>query len=129
MELVLKRDRENKRENSTIGKLYTDDGTYLCDTLEDVEREGEKIYGKTAIPVGRYELRWSYSPKFKRYLPELLDVPNYTGVRIHSGNTHKDTEGCPLVGEYDGGDMVINSVKTFNRIEQTLSVATHINIM
>ena len=127
MELILKRDRVNVREHSTIGKLYTSDGEFLCDTLEDKERE-DKVYGRTAIPCGRYELRWSISPRFKRELPEICNVPNYTGVRIHSGNTHEDTHGCPLVGEYDGADMVLCSVVTFKRIESKLREATHITI-
>ena len=127
MGLILERDRTNVRKHCTIGKIYTSEGEYLCDTLEDKERD-EKIYGETAIPTGRYKLRWSFSPKFKRYLPELLDVPNYTGVRIHSGNTHEHTAGCPLVGVYDGEDMVLESKATFKRIEKTLKNATHITI-
>lgn len=127
MELILKRDRDNVREHCTIGKLYTDQGEYLCDTLEDKERD-VKIYGQTAIPVGRYKLRWSKSPRFKRYLPEILNVPNFTGVRIHSGNSHKDTHGCPLVGHYNGKDMVVKSVDTYNRIKEILCNATHITV-
>lgn len=128
MELILERDRKNVRANCTIGMLFNSDGEYLCDTLEDKERE-VKIYGKTAIPCGRYELRWSFSPKFKRYLPEIINVPNYTGVRIHSGNTHEDTHGCQLVGKYDGADTVLRSVDAFERVKEQLRNATHITVV
>ena len=93
----------------TIGKLYID-GLYFCDTLEDTVRE-KKIAGKTAIPEGTYQVIVNRSPKFKRDLPLLLDVPNFEGIRIHRGNTVKDTSGCILVGENKVKGKVINSTK------------------
>ena len=91
-------DRLYLRPSYTIGKMYID-GEYLCDTLEDeVRPEGIKIYGKTAIPYGVYQVTMSYSPKFERSMPLILNVPNFEGVRIHSGNSVTDTEGCVLVG-------------------------------
>lgn len=109
----------------TIGKLYIDD-TYFCDTLEDTVRDknkngkfdaGEyKIYGQTAIPYGKYEVKWTYSPRFKRYMPLLMNVPSFNGVRIHSGNTAKDTLGCILVGENSKVGMVLNSRNTVNKL-------------
>lgn len=88
----------------TIGSLDVD-GQWQCWTLEDTVREvpGQpvaawKIYGQTAIPYGRYRVQVTPSPRFKRDLPLLLDVPGYAGVRIHPGNTAADTEGCILVG-------------------------------
>jgi hypothetical protein len=84
---------------STIGELFID-GEFICFTLEDTVRKyGEKIYGKTAIPKGLYEIAISYSNKFKKLLPLLLNVPFFTGIRIHSGNKAEDTEGCILVGK------------------------------
>ena len=71
--------------------------SFLCYTLEDIVRD-EKVHGRTAIPAGTYPLRISRSFRFKRDLPEVMNVPNYSGVRIHGGNTHENTEGCPLVG-------------------------------
>lgn len=93
----------------TIGRLYID-GKVFCNTLEDPIRE-EKIVGKTAIPAGIYEVVVNRSPKFKRDLPLLLDVPNFTGIRIHRGNTAKDTSGCILVGLNQKKGMVVNSTK------------------
>lgn len=86
---------------NTIGRMLID-GKFFAHTLEDVYRElkskEDKIKGKTAIPNGRYKVILSMSNRFKKELPEILNVPYFTGIRIHSGNTEKDTEGCILVG-------------------------------
>lgn len=95
--MIVKVVRTFKGPEYTIGKLYIDDN-YFCDTLEDVVRSGEKVYGQTAIPAGKYKVKKTYSPRFKKKLPEILNVPGFSGVRIHSGNTAKDTEGCLLLG-------------------------------
>ncbi len=83
------------------GKFFVD-GKLLGQTLEDMDRHledgGEKIYGETAIPRGRYRVQLSYSQRFKRIMPEVLEVPGFTGIRIHGGNTEEDTHGCPLLG-------------------------------
>lgn len=88
--------RTFKGPEYTIGKLYID-GAYFCDTLEDTVRK-VKIAGKTAIPAGTYKVKKTMSPRFKKILPEILNVPNFSGVRIHSGNTAADTDGCLLLG-------------------------------
>lgn len=88
--------RTFKGPEYTIGKLYIDDN-YFCDTLEDTVRK-VKIAGKTAIPAGSYKVKKTMSPRFKKILPEILNVPNFSGVRIHSGNTAADTDGCLLLG-------------------------------
>jgi hypothetical protein len=106
---------------STIGCLYIDDVFELY-TLEDVVRE-EKIYGETTIPEGRYQVRISYSQRFKRVLPELLEVPNFTGIRIHTGNFPKDTEGCILVGRERGIDCLASSRIAFNEFFPKLQKA------
>jgi hypothetical protein len=80
-----------------MGQLYID-GHYECWVLEDTVRDGPKVPGKTAIPYGTYRVVKDYSNRFKRVMFHLLDVPNFAGIRIHSGNTVWDTEGCPLVG-------------------------------
>jgi hypothetical protein len=78
--------------------------------LEDTVRE-KKIMHKTAIPEGTYEVIVNRSPKFKRDLPRLLNVPNFEGILIHRGNTPNDTSGCILVGENKVKGKVINSTK------------------
>ena len=113
MELTTK--RRYKKSEYTIGNLFVD-GLYFCDTLEDAVRDlkpdgSGKIKGKTAIPAGRYEVTMTYSPKFKRRLPLLLGVPFFEGVRIHAGNTAKDTEGCLLVGKNRAVGKVLDSRK------------------
>ena len=80
-----------------FSRLFIDD-VFECYVLEDKERE-EKILGKTAIPLGTYRIEFTYSNKFDRILPELMDVSGFTGVRIHSGNYVTDTDGCILVGK------------------------------
>ena len=104
--------RTFKGPDYTIGKLYID-GHYLCDTLEDTVRPaGTKIAGKTAIPAGTYRVKKTMSPRFKKILPEILNVPGFAGVRIHSGNTAKDTEGCLLLGLNKAKGAVLESQAT-----------------
>ncbi len=119
MKLTLK--RIALRSTYTIGRLYID-GNYFCDTLEDTVRDlnkngkfdnGEKkVYGKTAIPYGTYEIKWTYSPRFKKYTPQLMNVPSFSGIRIHAGNSSTDTEGCLLLGQNKKVGMVLNSKAT-----------------
>lgn len=107
--------RTFKGSEYTIGKLYID-GNYLCDTLEDTVRpEGVKIAGKTAIPAGAYKVKKTMSPRFKKILPEILNIKGFSGVRIHAGNTAKDTEGCILLGlnKIKGGLVISQTTMTF----------------
>jgi hypothetical protein len=102
-----------------IGTLSID-GVRYCDTLEDKNRDlnhdgdlndpGEgKVAGETAIPFGTYKVVVTMSPKFKRELPRLLDVPHFDGILIHRGNTAADSAGCVLVGENREKGKVLNS--------------------
>lgn len=112
MELTLT--RTAKRKAYTIGRLEID-GAFFCNTLEPTwrdigpERPGHKVPGHTAIPEGRYPVVVTYSPRFDRWLPLLLHVPMFEGVRIHAGNTAEDTAGCILVGVNARPGMVLDS--------------------
>ena len=111
MTMRLKLERIYKGTGYTIGKLYID-GVYYCDTLEDKVRDltkEEKVKHETAIPEGAYNVIVNVSPRFKRELPRLIDVPHFDGILIHRGNTAKDTSGCILVGENKEVGKVINS--------------------
>ena len=126
MELVLT--RIAKRKTYTIGRLavlkeendeyrtYTRE-EYFCDTLEPTWRDyahgAHKIKGCSAIPEGRYAVVITWSPKFKQWLPLLLGNENFkrqwSGIRIHAGNTSCDTEGCILVGKNKVVGQVVDS--------------------
>lgn len=107
----------------TVGTLLLN-GVYFCDTLEPPVREyGIKIPGKTAVPAGRYKLVLNDSPRFKRVLPLLIDVPGFEGVRIHPGNTAQDTQGCFLVGYNRQKGRVVQSRTVFNKLFAALTRA------
>ena len=116
--LQLKVERRWPTENYTIGRLYVN-GELWCNTLEDKVRDltkEKKVPGKTAIPAGTYKVVLTYSNKFKRRLPLLLDVPFFTGIRIHAGNTADDSEGCILLGENKEKGKVLNSRYWVNKL-------------
>ena len=133
MELVLK--RIAKKDDYTIGRLYIrktvldeysagEELEYVCDTLEPKWREyakgARKIKGKSAIPEGRYPIVITFSPTFKKWLPLLVNVPMFSGVRIHAGNTVKDTQGCILVGENREVGKVLNSRKYVKIVKEKI---------
>jgi len=100
----------------TIGELLVN-GEHECWTLEDVVRpDGQKVHGETAIPYGTYPVTITYSPRFKCDLPLLMGVRNFTGIRIHPGNSASETEGCILVGTRHTGAGVANSRLAFNTL-------------
>ena len=125
MKLELK--RAVKTPESTIGQLSVD-GVFQCYTLEDVTRTGSKVFGQTAIPAGEYKVIITMSPKFKRLLPLIVDVPGFDGIRIHPGNTAKDTEGCILVGTSSGLNVVNNSRVAFDALFSKLQNTSNISI-
>ena len=107
--------RKEFTEKSTIGDFLID-GEFYFYVLEDMIREkGVKVPGKTAIPEGRYQVIIDQSTRFRRAMPHVLNVPGFEGIRIHAGNTDKDTEGCPLLGYTKSKDFVGNSRLAFNR--------------
>ena len=125
--------REIFNPTNTISKLYIND-EYFCDILEDVDRglyftqpldeiKAIKVYGKTAIPKGVYEIIISFSNKFQQLLPLVLNVPGYEGIRIHSGVTEEHTLGCLLPGKYNG-KYLINSRSTFKKLFSILQKAS-----
>lgn len=126
MKLLLKRQPSSAK--STIGELYVD-GVFECHTLEDVVRD-VKIHGETAIPAGTYKVIINMSNRFKRLLPLLLNVPDFEGVRIHSGNSDADTSGCVLVGTYDPKtpDWVSGSRIAFDKLFAKMQAAKDITL-
>ena len=144
MELVLT--RIAKRKGYTIGRLYiverVDDEylagekqTYFCDTLEPTALELKTKVSKEAvlrsptkaaslkpfaIPEGRYPIVITFSPTFKKWLPLLVNVPMFSGIRIHAGNTVKDTQGCILVGENREVGKVLNSRKYVKIVKEKI---------
>lgn len=124
MQITVK--RLHKTNTSTIGELLID-GIFQCYTLEDTERP-VKIKNETAIPKGTYKVIINQSNRFKRLLPLLLNVPNYEGVRIHSGNTNHDTEGCILVGQTRGDNYVGQSRKAFDKLFKKMQAAKNITL-
>lgn len=136
MKLTLK--RIAFKEKYTIGRLYID-GEYFCDTIEDKDRRlnndmglaeimAKKRYGETAIPTGHYDVEITYSPKYKRMMPEIKDVKGFSGIRIHSGNTAKDTLGCLIVGKNTVVGMVTDSRKTYYKLFEILKGQKNITI-
>ena len=143
MEMILT--RIAKRKNYTIGRLYIKDSSenealplmgergegqefYFCDTLEptwrDYEHGAYKIKGRSAIPEGRYAVVISFSPKFRKWLPILLGGPEFNkrwqGIRIHAGNSAKDTQGCILVGENREAGEVLDSNLWLHRLKHRI---------
>lgn len=105
--MKLKLIRKNYTQNSTTGELFIDD-EFFCYTLEDTVRaEGIKVKAHTAIPSGNYKVKVTMSSRFKREMPMIYSESNgfelkangisFKGIRLHGGNTHANTEGCPLV--------------------------------
>lgn len=141
MKLTLK--RKFIGPDYTIGDLLID-GTFFCNTVEDVVRllpatcphttKGrnctckEKVYAETAIPSGTYKVTIEYSPRFKRRLPYLHDVPHFIGILIHSGNTAKDSAGCIIVGFNTVKGKVTNSRATSDKLNAILAKEKDITI-
>lgn len=106
-------------ENYTLGKLFAN-GLFLCNTCEDEDRfletGGKKVQNVTAIPRGIYELGITFSNRFQKPLPQLFDVPEFTGVRIHGGNTAENSQGCILVGQVRTANGIAKCADSLNRI-------------
>ena len=130
--MKLRLERKYFKETYTIGNLYIN-GSFFSNTLEDKNRDVDKngkfdnsetkVYGETCIPFGTYKIVVNMSPKFKRELPRLLNVPSFEGVLIHRGNTAKDSAGCILVGENKVVGKVINSTPYEERLVKMMKTA------
>ena len=119
--MILTLKRKWLTNKSTIGELSIN-GKFFCFSLEDVVRK-IKIPKETAIPAGTYEIIVSYSNNFKKFLPLLLKVPGFEGVRIHAGNKAADTNGCILTGMKKGVDEIYESKKAFDNLFKMMTVA------
>ena len=115
---------ESRRNSNEIQYLPGIEDQYFCDTLEPTWRDyangAYKVKGRSAIPEGRYAVVISFSPKFKQWLPILLGVPKFEGIRIHAGNTSEDTEGCILVGKNREVGKVLDSRIWVHRLKQKI---------
>ena len=140
--MKLRIDRAPSFGGATIGLLYADD-KFLCYSLEDEIRERDavpvadwKIKGATAIPAGTYRVTLEHSNRFGPDTLTIHDVPGFTSIRMHGGNTSDDTEGCPLLGlrvniaSIVGGTSrpAVNAVKTLVRTAIALGQSVTIDI-
>lgn len=128
MEIRVK--RIARKDGYTIGQMSLNN-EYFCDTLEDTDRGlnsamsvdeilSKKRKGITAIPTGEYDVILTFSPKFKRVLPLLLNVKGYEYIRIHHGNFPSSTDGCLLVGENKIKGQIVNSRATLEKLMSVL---------
>ena len=141
MKITLK--RKFLGDKYTVGDLFID-GKFFCNTLEDEVRKlpaacsytpkrqsckcKGKIYAETAIPAGTYKVTMEHSPRFKRKLPLLHNVPHFIGILIHSGTTAVDSAGCVLVGNNTIKGKVTESRATSDKLNAILSKEKHITI-
>lgn len=120
------------RENYTLGKMYLDN-VFFCHSCEDEDRfledhQQEKVYGKSAIPRGKYRVVTSFSNRFQRVLPEVFDVPGFKGIRIHGGNDASDSHGCILVGLVRTSSGIAKCAGTVQRIIDAIDDAAELGI-
>ena len=116
MKIVVKRE---PHDTFTFGEMFID-GNFECFTLEDRIRMVGKVDGDTAIPCGTYKVIIDQSARFGCLMPHILDVPGFTGVRIHAGNTTDDTSGCVLVGQLKGSKTLLSSRAAFQPLFRKL---------
>lgn len=140
--MEIKLHRKYRKTNYTIGQLIINN-QYFSDTLEDTDRGLKdsmsleeirriKVFGSTCIPYGTYKVTITYSPKFKKNLPLINNVKGFDGIRIHSGNTSSDTQGCILLGFNKVKGKVINSKDTIdkfiNLVQKAIDIGEQITI-
>lgn len=132
--MIVKIIRRWKKAGYTISEVWIDGERQPYNALEDTDRglyQGmsaadvakKKVYGQTAIPRGTYNCIYTYSSKFRKMLPLIENVTGFTGIRIHSGNTAGDTEGCILIGRNTKVGMVTESRKYTQQMIDTMKTA------
>lgn len=123
-DVIIEVERHIFEEDYTVGKLKVD-GNYICDVIEDkvrvLNRERDKVLGRTAIPAGKYRVVLDYSNRFGKIMPHLLDVPYFKGIRIHKGNSANDSSGCLIVCYYDKNGWGINSAKAYGLVYDVIN--------
>ena len=132
--MTIRIDRKWKKAEYTISRVFIH-GNYLgCNALEDTDRgllqsmqiaeiQKRKIKGKTAIPRGYYDVKVTWSEKYQRNMPLVMDVPGFSGIRLHSGNAAKDTEGCILFGKNDKVGWISDSRYWTDKIYRLIDAA------
>lgn len=129
-------ERKWKKDTYTIGRVFID-GNFFSNSMEDRDRgltknmplvdiQRIKVYGETAIPTGKYKVTMTYSHKYKRMMPQIMNVKGFSGIRIHSGNTAKDSLGCVLLGvatNPDKKEWIGDSRNTCKKFEELLIAA------
>jgi hypothetical protein len=132
--MTIRIDRQWKKAEYTISKVYINGRYYGCNALEDTDRgllqtmqitelQRKKIKGKTAIPRGYYDVRITYSPKYKRMMPLVVDVPAFSGIRLHSLNKPEDSEGCIGFGKNDKVGWISDSKYWTDKICRLIETA------
>lgn len=110
----------------TPGRMYRN-AVFFAFTCEDRDRRlesgGVKVATKTAIPRGVYRMTVSFSHRFQKQLPEVLDVPQFAGIRCHGGNKAEDSEGCVLVGQVRTSTGVAQCADTVKRLIDSINQA------
>ena len=98
---------------------------YVCQTLEDpVRPAGVKIAHETAIPNGIYPVTITMSARFGKMMPLISNVPDFSGIRIHAGNTTADTAGCLLVATSRGQhDDIVDSRTALEQVQKRIAAA------
>lgn len=130
--MKIKVERKWPKANYCVGILYVN-GKRFCETLEDrivdtnksgkFEGHEKKVPGETAIPYGTYKVIYNYSPKFRRNLPRLVNVPHFEGILIHPGNTAKDSAGCILVGRNTSVGRLSESKRCSDELNKLIAAA------
>lgn len=121
--------RETPINETTLGVLFVANA-FVCFTLEDMIREQPgvpveawKVPQRTCIPAGQYHVAITWSQKFQRLLPEIQQVPGFTGIRIHPLNLATQTDGCIGVGFARSGASIQESKAATVVVEARIQAA------